>query len=247
MATEGDGGRQITGNITGKTLIEWGYAPGKWFAKAVDAANAAAARGADAEALRAVVDAHAPPPPIPLRAKGEAAYGRFIDAETDLERANVAAVDAAMAELMRTPTIRAGAVMPDACPTGGAGSIPVGGAVACENAIHPAFHSADICCSVAISVLGDVDPTQVLDLALERTHFGGGGRGEGRGARARPLLDAPAVLAEFADNPFLNGLEEAAHAHFGTQGDGNHFLFVGRLRSTGEVALVTHHGSRKPG
>ena len=35
--------------------------------------------------------------------------------------------------------------------------------------------------------------------------------------------------------------------HFGTQGDGNHFFFVGRIASTGETALVTHHGSRKPG
>ena len=35
--------------------------------------------------------------------------------------------------------------------------------------------------------------------------------------------------------------------HFATQGDGNHFFFVGRIKSTGDAALVTHHGSRKPG
>jgi RNA-splicing ligase RtcB len=33
----------------------------------------------------------------------------------------------------------------------------------------------------------------------------------------------------------------------GTQGDGNHFAFVGKSRATGQVALVTHHGSRGPG
>ena len=33
----------------------------------------------------------------------------------------------------------------------------------------------------------------------------------------------------------------------GTQGDGNHFLFVGRSRKTGRTAIVTHHGSRGPG
>jgi RNA-splicing ligase RtcB len=33
----------------------------------------------------------------------------------------------------------------------------------------------------------------------------------------------------------------------GTQGDGNHFLFIGRSRATGRVAMVTHHGSRGPG
>ena len=35
--------------------------------------------------------------------------------------------------------------------------------------------------------------------------------------------------------------------HLATQGDGNHFAYVGTMRSTGETALVTHHGSRGPG
>ena len=38
-----------------------------------------------------------------------------------------------------------------------------------------------------------------------------------------------------------------AMEHMGTQGDGNHFLFVGRSRATGRTAMVTHHGSRGPG
>ena len=42
-------------------------------------------------------------------------------------------------------------------------------------------------------------------------------------------------------------MTDAARKHFGTQGDGNHFFYVGRLASTGQVALVTHHGSRRPG
>jgi RNA-splicing ligase RtcB len=55
------------------------------------------------------------------------------------------------------------------------------------------------------------------------------------------------VLAPFSENVFLRGLDEAVTAHFGTQGDGNHFFYVGRMKSTGEVAIVSHHGSRKPG
>ncbi|TIL63852.1 MAG: RNA-splicing ligase RtcB, partial [Mesorhizobium sp.] len=55
----------------------------------------------------------------------------------------------AMDALLRTPTVVSGVVMPDACP---AGTIPVGGVVATRNAIHPGFHSADICCSMAITV-----------------------------------------------------------------------------------------------
>ena len=82
-----------------------------------------------------------------------------------------------MAELMRVPTIVAGTVMPDACPSGTApGTIPVGGVVAAKEAIHPGMHSADICCSMAVSVLGDIDPIPVLDAGMKLSHFGGGGR-----------------------------------------------------------------------
>ena len=77
-----------------------------------------------------------------------------------------------MPELMRVPTVDAGAVMPDACPAGAApGTIPVGGIVAARNAIHPGMHSADICCSMAVSVLGDVEPTPVLDAGHEAVPF----------------------------------------------------------------------------
>lgn len=46
------------------------------------------------------------------------------------------------------------------------------------------------------------------------------------------------------NNPFLNGLENVAIEQFTTQGDGNHFYYVGHLESTGELAIVSHHGSR---
>ena len=38
-----------------------------------------------------------------------------------------------------------------------------------------------------------------------------------------------------------------AQDHLGTQGDGNHFLFVGQSKATGNTMLITHHGSRGPG
>ena len=83
-----------------------------------------------------------------------------------------------MDALMRVPTIMAGAVMPDACPSGAAeGTIPVGEVVACEDAIHPGFHSSDICCSVAITVFARKDhPQRILDAVQDVTHFGPGGR-----------------------------------------------------------------------
>jgi hypothetical protein len=144
---------------------------------------------------------------------------------------------------MRVPTIVAGAVMPDACPAGAApGTIPVGGVIAAKDAIHPGMHSADICCSMAATVFGDAKPSDLLDAGMTLSHFGGGGRP--RGAQVDPPDD---VMAAFAANDFLRPHTSAAIEHFATQGDGNHFFYVGRLASTGELTLVTHHGSRKPG
>jgi tRNA-splicing ligase RtcB (3'-phosphate/5'-hydroxy nucleic acid ligase) len=229
--------------ITGNTLIGWGYKPGAWFAHAIATAEQARQAGADVAQIRRLVDEMAPGPTIPMREADSLAHHLNIRAEHPDEIVNIAAVEEHMRDLMRVPTVRAGAVMPDACPAGSApGTIPVGGIVAAENAIHPGMHSADICCSMAVSMLGDVDPISILDAGMKLSHFGGGGRP--RGAQMRPPDE---VLARFDANPFLKDEISGAIEHFGTQGDGNHFFYVGRVASTGEVALVTHHGSRKPG
>lgn len=68
------------------------------------------------------------------------------------------------------------------------------------------------------------------------THFGPGGRP--RGQQIRPGKE---VFERFEANPLLRDLTSAAIEHFGTQGDGNHFAYVGTLKSSGETALVTHH------
>lgn len=39
-------------------------------------------------------------------------------------------------------------------------------------------------------------------------------------------------------------LQNTARSHLMTQGDGNHFAFVGRSEATGQTWLITHHGSR---
>jgi hypothetical protein len=91
---------------------------------------------------------------LPLRTKGAVPYFKNVEAEPsspdfEFEQETIGNVFAAMDELLRTPTLVAGSVMPDACPTGPASipaSIPVGGLVVAEEAIHPGFHSSDICC-----------------------------------------------------------------------------------------------------
>ena len=222
--------------ITGKTLIELGYKPAFWFSRAIAYLNENSIFGESA--IHNEVKSFLPPPTIepndmPVR------YHKNIRAEHDEESSNVESVFKTMDVLMKTPTVVAGAVMPDACPTGENGQIPVGGVVATKNAIHPSMHSADICCSVMMTNFGDVDPKTILDLAHENTHFGFGGRPE-----FSELPDE--LVARIKSNSFLNDPKsiELSKSHMGTQGDGNHFLFVGKSENTGETIMVTHHGSR---
>ena len=226
--------------ITGKTLIELGYRSGKWFKEAIAFANTNELSG---EALINYLDEMKPAPMIDLHEK-PTNFSINIKAENDLEKENVDKVVKSMNVLMKTPTVVDGAIMPDACPTGGTGTIPVGGVVVTKNAIHPGMHSADICCSVMLTDFGKVDPKKVLDAAQSITHFGPGGRDRDAQFRfPKELLD------EFMENDLLNSdrMIKIARSHLGTQGDGNHFLFVGRSKKTGNTMMVTHHGSRGVG
>lgn len=231
----------MTDVLSGQDLIDAGVKQGKWFGRALAAGNALLEKGGSFEEAIAVARSFEPPPATPLYAVGTVPFHLNIEAETPEEAANVESVVLSMTELMRTPVVRAGAVMPDACPAGPIGTIPVGG-VAVSEGIHPGMHSADICCSMAISVFPGVAPATLLDTVQAVTHFGPGGRP--RGQQIRPPAE---VMARFAANPLLNDIASAAIEHFGTQGDGNHFAYVGTLKSSGETALVTHHGSRGPG
>ena len=224
-------------NINGNTLIELGYKPGKWFKEALDHANAHQLEG---ESLVNYLDSVKPPPMIELHAEAKS-FSINIKAENELEADNVNSVVESMKELMKTPTLIGGAIMPDACPTGPRGTIPVGGVVIAKNAIHPGMHSADICCSVMLTDFGKADPKEVLDKAHLVTHFGFGGR-----ARSDHFDIPKTLLDEIKDHPYLNDKKSVniARSHLGTQGDGNHFLFVGKSRKTGNTMMVTHHGSR---
>lgn len=227
--------------ISGQDLIDAGMRQGKWFAPALEAANTMLADGASFDTALQKALSFAPPPTVPLKAAEDVNIHINILAENRLEQDNVEKVIATMRELARTPVVKSTAVLPDACPAGPIGIIPVGG-VAASEAIHPGMHSADICCSVAISTFPGVAPKALLDAVHGVTHFGPGGRA--RGSQIRP---SEALLEGFSRNRFLAPDFSVAIEHFATQGDGNHFAFVGTLRSTGETALVTHHGSRGPG
>lgn len=223
---------------TGKDLIRWGFKPGPLFPDMIRVANTLDRNGKDEEEIKAWV-AKLEPRPIPeiQLYSTSRPFGMFLDATTEDEITNKAAVHKAMDELMRLPTVVSGVIMPDACP---AGVIPVGGVVATKDAIHPGFHSADVCCSMAITVFKrNDDPKRLLDAAMGITHFGPTSK-----VRFISKGVPRTIINRFKGNPFLAQSEDIADAHFATQGDGNHFLFVGHLESTGQLAMVTHHGSR---
>lgn len=222
--------------ITGKDLIEAGYKPGKWFARALEKANASLAAGESREQAFVQIAELAPPPAIPLDPAGGKPLHLNIEAESTEEEDNVASVRGSMQRLLRTPVVKSGAVMPDACPAGPDGTIPVGGIVA-STEIHPGMHSADICCSMAITGFGKTNPKALLDAVQKVTHFGPTNR--------ETDVPLPAKIGEaIEDDRFLRDHGDLARRHFATQGDGNHFAYVGESKATGETVLVTHHGSR---
>ncbi len=227
--------------ITGKDLISLGFEPAPWFAQALAYINK---NGLDTKAILGYVESIMPKPVevVPLH-QNAVAYHRNILPQNATEQANVDSVNASMDVVMRTPTVVSGAIMPDACPAGPLGTIPVGGVVVARNAIHPGMHSADICCSVMMTNLGNADPKTVLDIAMATTQFGAGGRKE-HGGWENLLYDNRDLVSKIEKNHFTKDYIVKAAKHLGTQGDGNHFLFVGISKNTGETMMVTHHGSR---
>jgi tRNA-splicing ligase RtcB (3'-phosphate/5'-hydroxy nucleic acid ligase) len=222
--------------ISGKDLIRMGYEPGKWFGDVLEIANSS---DLSHDELVNLIESKKPEPKIEPHST-PVLYHKNIKAESIYETDNVNVVFNTMDAVMKTPTVVGGAVMPDACPAGPLGHIPVGGVVVAKNAIHPAMHSADICCSVMTTNFGSVKPSEVLDVANNVTHFGPGGRDDLRINNTNELKD------RMLNNYFLKD-EKAIHLanhHLGTQGDGNHFLFVGNSENTGDTHMVTHHGSR---
>jgi len=187
-----------------------------------------------------------------------------IEADTPEEASNVTLARARMVELLHSPVVKRGVIMPDACPAGGGtATIPVGGAIEVANAIIPGAHSADICCSMFATFFPANHPVgEMMDHLHKVTHFGAGGRPRGYQWESA-VLDEPVW-----DNQFLTGLRSRAKDFLGTQGDGNHFAYIGQVnftevqRATIEAAgyteladwivrrdgkfnvLVTHHGSR---
>jgi len=222
--------------ISGKDLINMGYSPSKWFSKALSYLNSNLL--SDSE-TKNYLDSLNPKQETFSLLDSPVYFHKNIVAETPEEEDNIVSVTNVMSNLMKTPTAINGAIMPDACPTSKE-EIPVGGIIVTKNAIHPAFHSADICCSMMATDFGFVDPKIILDAAHQQTHFGAGGRSDNKFSLPKELE------TKCRNNSFLSSQKSLflAQSHLGTQGDGNHFLFVGKSINSGRTIMVTHHGSR---
>jgi len=222
---------------TGKELLKMGCPQGRAMGDLLRIINA---EPHTREAVLALIEERKPPPALPLHDEPAPCQYNITATGAD-EIANLEGVRATMDVVLRTPCVIEGVVMPDACVAGPIGTIPVGGVVATQDAIVPGMHSADICCSLMATVFeDDVSPKAVLDAAHWNTHFGRGGRDKA----PMPMSEA---LKEKIDALPYPTVRQVAADHLGTQGDGNHFFYVGRLESTGQTVMVTHHGSRGPG
>src|ERR1039458_6537513 len=131
--------------INGDSLVAMGFKPAKWFKEAIAHINK---NNLTFDEMALYIESLQPPPAPPMIPLHSEPVKYFINlkATTELEKGNLKKVIETMDVLMRTPTVVAGAVMPDAMPAGPEGTIPVGGVVVTKNAIHPGLHSADICC-----------------------------------------------------------------------------------------------------
>lgn len=217
-------------SLNGNDLIEAGWQPGPQFPELLAAVRTLEEKGIHDPSyiLKLLERDFEKADPRPSMRDAPIPFAEAIEATCELDERNIEGVRKFMNQLLRTPVIEAGAVMPDACPAGGAeANIPVGGAISVKNAILPAAHSADICCSMYASIFGCGESTaSMLDSLTESTRFGFGGR-KPEDRVAHSVLDEPVW-----SNKFLQGLEEYASMHLADQGDGNHFAYIGKIRVT---------------
>jgi tRNA-splicing ligase RtcB len=242
--------------FTGHTLLTYGWTPGPHFKQALQHADGLADKGYSDQRMIQELEQFLPiiAPKIPLRTD-PVPLAEAIQPTNALEESNLTSVRACMLNMQRLPVVTQAAVMPDACPAGQ--GITVGGAIIVENAIIPAAHSADICCSMFATFFTapDLEVSKAMDVLQASTRFGPGGHAPENYVH-HPVLDE-----DVWSNPFLSGLQVFGAKHLVDQGDGNHFGYLGTISVDAALVeqlsaydinlpigqayvLVTHHGSR---
>ena len=165
-----------------------------------------------------------------------------------------AAAHAQMRQSCQVPAARKAALMPDAHVGYG---LPIGGVLACVDAVVPYAVGVDIACRMKLSVL-DMAPEamqkrfELFEHALEKgTRFGVGSVHER--PQQHPVMDGDWTVTRITREH-----KDKAWRQLGTSGSGNHFVEFGTLTlsepaddlglAPGEyVALLSHSGSRGAG
>jgi tRNA-splicing ligase RtcB len=165
-----------------------------------------------------------------------------------------AGAHAQMRQACAVPMAVGAALMPDAHIGYG---LPIGGVLACENAVIPYAVGVDIACRMKLSIFGLPPETldskfQMYQHALERgTRFGVGSEHE------KPQ-DHPVLDLDWTVTRITRELADKARRQLGTSGSGNHFVEFGTVTldpgdeelglDAGQyVALLSHSGSRGTG
>ena len=226
--------------VTGKTLIDLGFTPNRLFSKVIKEANE---KGLFGDQLKEYAsEIFRVPEYTELSYKDLASpLNIYLDSKEEYEVLNLESVLQSMQVLLKHPFVLAGEVMPDACPAGPVGTIPVGGVIAADNVIFPSMHSADICCSMyGTNFRYNGSLGTLLNIAEMKTHFG-------TRARSNPISIPDSLIKRIESNPITKKFLFKAIRDYATQGDGNHFLYIGtedKDHQTEDVWIVTHHGSR---
>lgn len=164
------------------------------------------------------------------------------------------AAHAQMRQACLVPSAVGAALMPDAHLGYG---LPIGGVLACENAVIPYAVGVDIACRMKLSVL-DL-PVETLD--SRRNAFKealNGGTRFGVGVEHRPKQQHDVLDRDWDITRITREKKDTAWRQLGTSGSGNHFVEFGELTLNKRdeeldldagryVALLSHSGSRGPG
>ena len=161
---------------------------------------------------------------------------------------------AQMRQACRAPS-RRGALMPDAHVGYG---LPIGGVLACENAVIPYAVGVDIACRMKLSVL-DMPVESLESSSIAYKEALEGGTRFGVGVELPASRKSHAVMDhDWNVTRITREKKDSAWSQLGTSGSGNHFVEFGlltlreaacklRLAAGEYVALLSHSGSRGAG
>jgi tRNA-splicing ligase RtcB (3'-phosphate/5'-hydroxy nucleic acid ligase) len=169
-----------------------------------------------------------------------------------------------MSAIMRLPYVMSGALMPDGHRVE-ENHVPVGGVVL-SDAIVPGIVGSDIACSVLLTVLDQPIDNEWLEQAIPSikytlknyAYFGQETNPE-PAVFDQPFYRQSMSMETDLGKQVFDSVKKIARNHFGTSGDGNHFVEVGTVNiqrngasfhNTGKkryLGLLSHFGSRAVG